>query len=54
MSLQYQPLTNKAVMEKIPSRMSLQYQCTDKRKPIIKAVHPTTIARDHEDPTMQH
>jgi protein SPT2 len=35
------PLTNKAVMEKIPSRMSLQYQCTDKRKPIIKAVHPT-------------
>ncbi|KAJ7012852.1 hypothetical protein D5086_002329 [Populus alba] len=35
------PLTNKGVMEKITSRMSLQYPCTDKRKPIVKAVHPT-------------
>ncbi|XP_011045449.1 PREDICTED: uncharacterized protein LOC105140350 [Populus euphratica] len=35
------PLTNKRVMEKIPSRMSLQYHCTHKRKPIVKAVHPT-------------
>ncbi|KAJ6964497.1 hypothetical protein NC652_002685 [Populus alba x Populus x berolinensis] len=35
------PLTNKRVMEKITSRMSLQYPCTDKRKLIVKAVHPT-------------
>ncbi|KAJ6964494.1 hypothetical protein NC652_002685 [Populus alba x Populus x berolinensis] len=28
-------------MEKITSRMSLQYPCTDKRKLIVKAVHPT-------------
>ncbi|KAG6789450.1 hypothetical protein POTOM_005548 [Populus tomentosa] len=35
------PLTNEGVMEKTPSHISLQYQCTDKRKPIIKAVHPT-------------
>ncbi|XP_061956004.1 uncharacterized protein LOC133677851 [Populus nigra] len=43
------PLTNKGVMEKTPSRMSLQYQCTDKRKPIVKAVHPTKqLVKPHE------
>jgi len=35
------PLTNKGVMEKTPSRISLQYQCPYKRKPIVKAFHPT-------------
>ncbi|CAK7331130.1 unnamed protein product [Dovyalis caffra] len=35
------PLTNKRVIEKIPSHVSLKHHCTEKRRPVVKAVHST-------------